>query len=809
MIKNYLKVAIRNLYRQKFYTIINISGLSIGIAISLLIAFYVYDELSYDKFHTDADRIHQVYLKAMLQGKPIEGANTCAPIASASKEEIPGVEDAIRINMWREVVFRNEEKIFTEKKLLLADSNFFNFFTFELLEGNPDEILNKPDQIILTEKSAMKYFGYKVGSGESPIGKSLTMGTDRTNCQVVGIVKSAPSNSHFSFDMILSMVSWDFSSRTQWTNNSLYTYLKLNKDADPEIVSASLLALSDKYVGPEIEQFLGMGLQEWRESGTGEYAYHMQPMLDLHLNSKVEGNIEGSGDIAYVYLLSAISIFIIIIACINFINLSTARATMRAKEVGIRKAVGANRNGLIAQFLVESIILSLVSTIIAVGILALVLPSFNQIAGKGLEVNQLLTPIFMVTILIIILIVGFLAGSYPAFYLTSFKPTEVLKGKVRKGAKGSWIRSILVVLQFTISISLIVSTLIIYKQLKMVQEKNLGFDKENVLVIDNTRVLGESKKAFKDKLKSLTSVENVAIANLVPPHVYSNSVFFPNGKQEEGVLLHVIYANHDYLQTLGVNLVEGRYFSEDFPSDTNAVIINKKAVEAYGWESIEGNRIADPSLEGGLQFHEIVGVMDDFNFSSLKFEIEPLIIFLSEEGNLMPVRLSPGNINDKINEVQSVWNEMAPDESFDYTFVDQNFESEFSAEQRFGKIFIMFTTLAIIIASLGLLALATFVSEQRSKEIGIRKALGASVPAIVVLLSKEFTKLVFIAIVIAIPAVILLMNWWLQNFAYKTNIGVMSFVIGGTIAVLISWLTVSYQSIKAAIANPTNAIRYE
>jgi putative ABC transport system permease protein len=810
MIKNYLKVAVRNLFRQKFYTIINISGLSIGIAISLLIAFYVYDELSYDKFHTDADRIHQIYLKAMLQGKPIEGANTCAPIAAASKEELTGVEDAIRINLWRDIVFRNEDKIFTEKKLLLADSNFFSFFSFELLEGNPDKILNKPDQIILTEKSALKYFGYEVGSGESPIGKSLTMGTNRTNCEVVGIVKSAPSNSHFSFDMILSMVSWDFSRRTQWTSNNLYTYLKLDKDANPETVSASLLALSDKYVGPEIEQYLGMGLQEWRESGTGEYAYYMQPMLDLHLNSNVEGNIEGSGDIAYVYLLSAISIFIIIIACINFINLSTARATSRAKEVGIRKTVGAYRKGLIAQFLVESLILSLVSTIIAVGILALVLPSFNQVAGKGIEINQLLTPIFMVTILMIVLVVGFLAGSYPAFYLTSFKPTEVLKGKIRKGAKGSWVRSILVVLQFTISISLIVSTLVIYKQLKLVQEKNLGFDKENVLVIDNTRVLGESKKAFKDKLKSLTSVQNVAIANLVPPHVYSNSVYFPNGKQEEGVLLHHIYASHDYLQTLGVRLEEGRYFSEDFPSDTNAVIINKKAVEAYGWESIEGNRITEPTQDGeAVQIYEIVGVMEDFNFFSLKFEIEPLVIFLSEEGNLMPVRLSQGNINDKINEVQSVWNEMAPDESFDYTFVDQNFESQFNAEHRFGKIFIMFTTLAIIIASLGLLALATFVSEQRSKEIGIRKALGASVPTIVVLLSKEFTRLVIIAIVIAIPAVILLMNWWLQNFAYKTNIGVMSFVIGGTIAILISWLTVSYQSIKAAIANPTTAIRYE
>ncbi|MEN8250207.1 MAG: ABC transporter permease [Bacteroidota bacterium] len=809
MIRNYLKVAVRNLFRQKFYTTINISGLSIGIAISLLIAFYVYDELSYDKFHTDADRIHQIYLKAMLQGKPIEGANTCAPIAFTSREELAGVADATRITQWRDVVFRYEDKIFSEKKLLLADSNFFSFFTFELLEGNPDKILNEPYQIILTEKTALKYFGYTVGSDESPIGKSLTMGSARRNCEVVGIVKNPPANSHFTFDMIYSMMSWDFSQRTMWTSNSLYSYVKLHKDVDPDVVSKAMLAMSDKYVGPEIEQYLGMSLQEWRDKGAGEYAYYIQPMLDLHLHSRVEGNIEGSGDIAYVYLLSAISIFIILIACINFINLSTARATNRAKEVGIRKTVGAYKSGLINQFLVESLILSFVSTLIAVVLLTLALPSFNQISGKSIEISQLLTPLFLVTIFLVVLIVGLLAGSYPAFYLTSFKPTEVLKGKIRKGAKGGWVRSSLVVLQFTISISLIVSTLVIYKQLKLVQEKNLGFNKENILLIDNTRVLGESKTVFKNRLKSLSSVVNAGVSNLVPPNVGSNSVHFPNGKQDEGELLFQIYADHDFLETLEIKLVEGRYFSEDFPSDTGAVIINKKALEVYGWESIEGNKLAEPTQEGAMRFFEIVGVTEDFNFSSLKFEIEPLAIFLSTQGTLMPVRLSPGNINAKITDIEAIWNEMAPEEPFEYTFVDENFNEQFRAEQRFGKIFILFTSLAIFIASLGLLALATFVAEQRSKEIGIRKALGASVPTIVVLLSKEFTRLVMIAIVISIPAVILLMNWWLQNFAYKTDIGVLSFVLGGVLALILSWFTVSYQSIKAAITNPTNALRYE
>ena len=809
MIKNYFKVAFRNLVRHKFYSFINVFGLTIGIAVSLLISFYVFDELSYDKFHTDADRIHQIYLKAMLQGKPIEGAHTCSPIAAASRDELAGVEDAIRINLRWDVVFRNEDKMYTEGKLLLADSNFFSFFTFDLLEGNESNILNQPNQLILTEKTALKYFGYRIGEGDSPVGKSLLMGTDKTNCEIVGVMKNPPKNSHFQFDMMLSMVSWDYSRRTQWTSNNLFSYVKLNKTADPTAVGESMLAMSDKYVGPEIEQFIGTTLDDWRKSGGGEYAYFMQPMTDIHLYSKVDGNIEAPGDIAYVYLLSIVSIFIIVIACINFMNLSTARSAGRAKEVGIRKTVGAPKKGLVSQFLLESIIISAVSTLLAVGVIYIALPFFNQITEKSIGEENILSPVSLVAMGLIIIVVGFLAGSYPAFYLTSFKPTEVLKGKIRQGAKGGWIRSLLVVFQFAISVFLIVSTIVIYKQLKMVQEKNLGFDKENILVIDNTRTLGDGKQAFKKKLQALSSVKEVSITNFVPPHVYSNSVYFPNGIQEEGILFFQIYADQDYLKTLGLDMHVGRYFSEDFPSDSSAVIINKKGMEALGWTSHEGNKLAEPTREGGMTNYEVVGIIDDFNFSSLKTEIEPLVIFSRDFGNLMPVRLGAGNVNDKIKDVEAVWNEMAPGEPFDYSFLDENFESLFRAEQRLGEIFVIFTSLAIFIACLGLFGLATFIAEQRSKEIGIRKAMGASIPGVMILLSKEFTKLVFISIIIAVPFVISLMNWWLEHFAYKTEIGVMSFVIGGFAALLISILTVSYQSFRAAVANPTKALRYE
>jgi putative ABC transport system permease protein len=809
MLQNYFKVAFRNLARHRFYSFINIFGLTIGIAVSMLIAFYVIDELSYDKFHVDAERIHQIYLRAMLQGKPVEGANTCAPIAAASREELSGVEDATRIALWRGQVFRQGENIYTEDRLLVADSNFFNFFTFELLEGNQNDILNEPNQIVLTEKTAKKYFGYEIGDTDSPVGKSLLWGADKTNVEIAGIAADPPQNAHFHFDMLLSMETWDFSHRTQWTSNSLYSYVKLVPGADPAEVEKSMLAMSDKYVGPEIEMFTGMNLKDWRETGSGDYAYYMQPMLDIRLHNRTDGNIEGTGDIAYVYLLSLVSIFIIVIACINFMNLATARSAGRAKEVGIRKTVGAEKKRLVMQFLLESVIISAISMLLAVGVLYLAIPFFNQITEKSIVFGSALSGAAIFGLIGVVFLVGLLAGSYPAFYLTSFKPTEVLKGKIRQGAKGGWIRSSLVVFQFFISVFLIVCTLVIYKQLKMVQDKNLGYDKENILIIDNIRTLGDDKQAFKEKLKALTGVQEVSISNFVPPHVYSNSVYFPNGKQEEGILFHQIYADHDYLKTLGLKMHLGRFFSRDFPSDSSAVIINKKGMEAVGWTTYEGNKIGQPTEDENIEMHEVVGIIDDFNFSSLKSEIEPLIIHLADWGNLMPVRLTEGNINDKIKEIEDGWAEMAPGEPFDYSFLDENFEAQFREEQQLGEIFVLFTTLAILIACLGLFGLATFIAEQRSKEIGIRKAMGASVGNVVVLLTSEFAKLVVIAIALSIAPVILLMNWWLEHFAFKTDIGILTFVIGGSAALAIAVLTVSYQSIKAAIANPTNALRYE
>lgn len=808
MLKNYFKVAFRNIFRYKFYSFINIFGLTIGISVSLLISFYVFDELSYDTFHKDADRIYQVHMKGVLQGKPFNGANSCSPFAASSVEEVPGIEEAIRINLWRDVVLRYEDKIYTEKKVLVADSNFFEFFTFELKEGNPNDILNEVNQIVLTETSAKKYFGYEAGKSESPLGKMVQFGSNKTNCEVVGIVEDPPTNSHFVFDMIYSMVSWDVSRRPDWTSNNLHTYVKLIENVNPDAVQESVSAMSDEHVGPEILKFIGITLEEWRAAG-GDYGYYIQPMLDIHLFSDVDGQIEPPGDIAYVYLLSAISIFIILIACINFMNLATARSAGRAKEVGIRKTVGATKRRLITQFLLESILLSVISTALAIVVLWISLPYLNQMTGKSIGIEYILSGNALLSIAIIMILVGVLAGSYPAFYLTSFQPGMVLKGSLSKGAKGSWIRSTLVVFQFAISISLIVSTMIIYKQLKLVQEKNLGFDKENVMIIDNSRVLGDNKQAFKNKLMDLAGVNETSITSYVPPHVYSNSVYFPDGIKDDGILFYQINSDQDYQKTLGLEMFSGRFFSKDFPSDSSAVVINKKGMETFGWINHEGHRIAEPNRDGSLFYRDVVGVVEDFNFSTLHNEIEPLIFMLADWGNLVSVRLEAGNVNNMINEIEGIWMEMAPGEPFDYSFLDENFDAMFRSEQELGDIFIIFTSLAIFIACLGLFGLATFMAEQRSKEIGIRKAMGADVTTVVLLLTKEFTKLVLISVVFAVPAVIFLMNWWLESFAYKTDLGIMSFVIGGFGALILSWLTVSYQSIRAALANPTKALRYE
>jgi len=809
MIKNYFKVAFRSLIRQKFYAFINILGLTVGLTTSFLIILYVADELSYDQFHEKADKIHRVILKGRMSGNEFEGCYTCSPMASAVVEELPEIQEAVRIAIWSDMLITYEEDSYTEKKLLLADSNFFKFFTFDLIAGNPDEVLKEPNSIVLTGSAAKKYFGYEGTGDDKPLGKMLNVGTGEWLHKVTGIVKDPPANSHFHFDLVMTMESWDYSKRTQWTNNSLITYVAIDDYENYKAVEQKFEGLVHKYVGPEVQQFLGISLDQFAEQG-GAYGYFLQPLKSIHLHSDLQDELEPTGGIIYVYLLSAIAAFIIIIACINFMNLATARSASRAKEVGIRKTAGAGRRRLVFQFLIESMLYSLIAVLLSLGVIYLVLPFFNVIAGKELAFSTLFKTEILSGLVAVMLTVGLLAGSYPAFYLTSFNPAQVLKGKVVAGMKSGLIRSILVVIQFTVSIGLIICTLLIYRQLNYVQNRNLGFDRENVLIIQNCRGLGDQKNTFQEELIELNDVVNASIANDYPPHIGSNSVHRPIGEDMEDRLFFQYYADENHQKTVGFEIKEGRFFN-DMPSDSLAIVINETAARLIGWDDPIGQKIGEFNQPGTpMTYHEVVGVIGDFNYATLKEEIQPLIIFhQSDWGNLMGVRLTPGNIKDKIRIVENKWKEFTPDSPFEYSFLDENFDALYRQEQRLGTIFMIFTILAILVASLGLLGLATFTAEQRSKEIGIRKAMGASVFNVILLLSRDYTRLVIISFLLSVPASYFIMDWWLENFAYKINLGWISFVVGGLMALILSWITVSYQSYKAASVNPVDSLRYE
>lgn len=807
MLKNHLKIAFRNLQKQKFYASINILGLTIGIAASLLITVYIVDELSYDRFHEKADNIYRVTIKGVLSGRAFDGASSCAPFASTAVEEFPEVKEAVRLKIWTNVIAAYEDKSFTEKSLLLADSNFFKIFSFELLQGDRETLLKDPNKIVLTESAAKKYFGYQGNGDSSPMGKLMKIGNDDRTCEVSGIAADPPANSHFDFDMIMSMNSWEYSKNNQWTSNNVYTYLLLDPRASWKAVESKFNSLVEKYVGPEIEQYLGLSLQKFKEDG-GDYGYFMQPLTDIHLKSKLDNELGTNGDIVYLYIFAIIAFFIIVIACINFMNLSTARSANRAKEVGIRKAAGAQRGGLIGQFITESMLFSLISTVLALVLIFLLLPSFNDVAGKSISFSLLMNGSILGGLIAIIIIIGFLAGSYPSLYLTSFKPAEVLKGKIRAGFKSSGIRNVLVIFQFTISIGLIVSTLIVYKQLNMMQTRNLGFHKENVLIIDNGSKLGDNKEAFKNGLKSYERVLDVSASNILPPDIDSNSLFRPLGTKQKDQLLFYYVADQDHLSTLGLELKAGRFFSEDFPSDSSAIILNETAMNIIGWDSHENQKLVSYFNSENGDNIDVIGVVKDFNFESLKNSIRPLAILLGT-GNLISVRVAPGDLQESIDLIESKWKQHAPDVPFEYTFLDENLQSLYRSEKRLSKIFIIFTSLAIVIACLGLFGLATFTAEQKSKEIGIRKVLGASSAQLVVLMSRDFTKLILVSIILSIPLAYLFISKWLESFAYKIDIGVTSFLIAGLLSIIIAWLTVSYQSFKAAAANPVKSLKAE
>ncbi len=806
MIQNYLKIAIRNLLRNKVFSAINIVGLALGIATCLVIMLFVYDELSYDRFNEKADRIFRVVFKASINDGKINEANVMPPTAQVLKNDYPEVLAATRLRTSGspEIVYQNKK--FKEHDFASVDANFFDVFTLPLLKGDAKTALREPNTAVITQDFAKKYFG-----DEDPIGKVLFIKSWNESYKVTGLIDKVPHNSHFHFDIFGSLAGVKDAQAASWMSSGYFTYLVLPEGFDYKVLEAKLPQAIKKYMGPQIQAAMGMSLSQFLQKGN-QLGLFLQPLTSIHFDEGYTGTLEPSGNIQYVYIFGAIAVFMLLIACINFMNLSTAGASKRAKEVGVRKVLGSVKQDLINQFLFESILLSLVALLLSLMLVQLSLPIFNDLAEKDLQLDFLRNPLLLIAFLVFGLLVGVLAGSYPAFFLSSFNPVEVLKGKFKLAGKSISLRSGLVVFQFFISIALIIGTTVVYQQIKFIQSKDLGYAKDQLLIMRNTWSLGKNEEVLRQQILQDPRVISVSSAGYLPagPSDSNNSLGYPDGDDSQIMRTLEYKIDEQYIPTMGMKIIAGRNFSKDFTTDSTAMIINETAAKAFGWgKNAVGHTITRLKNNDGLKVtYRIIGVVKDFHFKSLHESITPLLM-VSEKTYGLTIKVKGKDVEGLLASLKNQWQKFNVEEPFSYAFMDELFEKTYQSEQKISVILSIFSGLTIFVACLGLFGLATFTAEQRTKEIGVRKVLGASVSQIVTLLSKEFLKLVLIACGFAFPIGYWLMNKWLQDFAYRIEISAWIFVLAGILALFIALLTISYQAIKAALANPVTSLRTE
>jgi putative ABC transport system permease protein len=785
MFKNYVKIALRNLQRHKMYSSLNIIGLAVGITCSLLISLWVLDELSYDKFHTHADRLYRVEFDQNYSGQLYHVNVSPHPMAPALVEEIPEVEDATRVNPMGELLIKHAEMTFFEDSVMAVDPSFLEMFSYPLHQGDVRTALANPNSIILTEDRAKTYFGH----GEA-IGKTLNI-NNSMDFTVTGVMKNIPKTGYLQFDALVPYELLRTLGRDleQWDNNTTLTFALLRKNAQPDSVAQKIHALTIKH-----------------DSGEDQ-TYSLRPLTQIHLYSYF-GFGDKRGNAQYVALFFAIAIFVLLIACINFMNLSTARSAKRAREVGMRKVVGAVKRQIITQFYGESCIFTFLSLILALLCVNLALPAFNALTGKDISFVTLASGYTPLVVLGILMITGFIAGSYPALFLSSFHPVRVLKGTISSGSSGAIFRKILVVVQFSLSISLIIGTGIVYSQLDYMKEKTLGFETDHLLAIQMRGSVKDSYGTLKKELLKHPDVVAVSAASHKPSGIYSNAggADWEGKDPEQDVSVHFTSVDYDYFETADMEMVGGRSYSLDFPSDSeSAYVVNEELQRLMGIDSAVGKQFTFGERTG-----TIIGVVKDFHFLSLRKKIEPLILLLRPEYiYYLMTRIRPENVAVTLNDIESTWSRVIPGFPFDYEFINEDFELMYRAEQRMGSVLKYFSFLAVFIACLGLFGLASFAAEQRTREIGIRKVLGASIPRITFLLCREFTLLVLLANLVAWPVVYLAMRNWLADFAYRTVIGWETFFFAGVLALVIALFTVSYQALKAALSNPARALKYE
>jgi len=800
MLKNYIKIAWRNLIKGKLHSMVNVMGLTIGIACCLLISIYIVHELNYDNHFDDSDRIYRI---AWFSENP--QTRTPHPMAQALVKDFPEVQAATSISpIWgpglTRPVFsiRHQEKRFDEKGIFSADSTFFEVFSFDLLYGDKNQALQQPGGIVLTQEMAEKYF-----SGENPMGKTLRI-NEQMELTVTGVMKNIPDNTHFHFDFLISYVSMKLNASESseyytWADFGHFNYMKLGPEADAEQLEKKMTAWSDQYINwTESER---QKLQE------GSIGFRLQPITDIHLYSDLRWELEANGNIAYIYIFFGAALFILIIACINFMNLSTARSLTRAKEVGLRKSAGASRSQLIMQFLAESFLMTGISVLLAFGIVDYLLPWFNEYSGIKSSLSWSDWKVWAGGALAVFTL-GMISGSYPAFVMSKYNPTRVLKGKFSGSREGVWLRKALVVLQFSVSVVMIAGTLLIYEQLDYLDQKDLGFQKEQIVVVP---IKGDHVRnryiALKDQLSVISGVTRVTAVSNYPGGSFNQQPIQWN-TNDQRISVSVLRTDFNFSEMLDINVVEGRSFSQEYGEDRGGTyLLNETAAQQFDWDDPIGNEITffdDEITRRG----KVIGIVEDFHFQSLHQTVSPLLIqVMPDEFNYVLVKLQPENVSQQLASIEETWVKFDPLFAFEYSFLDAEFEANYLKEQKAGSILFMFSALAIFIAALGLLGLTSFAVQHRIKEIGVRKILGASIASIVALLSKDFVKLVVLGFVIAIPIAWYTMNQWLADFAYRIEIGAGNFILAGAAALLIAMITVSWQAIKAAVSNPVDSLR--
>jgi putative ABC transport system permease protein len=801
MIRNYIKLAFRSLLKNKGFTIINVLGLAFGLAACRLIVFYVVDELSYDRYNTRADKIYRVNADIKYGGNASSYAITPPPLATAL-QSFPEVSNTVRLLHDGGLRIKLNNENIQEDNVVYSDASLFNIFTLPLIAGDAKTALKDPNCMVITARTANKYF-----KTTQVVGRVLTV-NNSIPFKITGVMADIPAQSHFDFDFFVSLSTRDEAKSTNWLNYVCNTYILLKPGAAAKNVEAKFPALMRTAIN-NLPDEADMNMERFEKLGN-YFKLNLTPLTDIHLSSNRRYELGANSSLQYVYIFSAIAIFILLLACINFVNLSTARSSTRAREVGVRKVLGSPRKYLIAQFICESVLLTLFATLIAGLIAWLAMPLFNQISGKNLVIDLGKLIYGLPLLVAVALAVGILAGAYPAFFLSAFQPVNVLKGKLTMGFKGVNLRSFLITMQFAVSIFLVIGTLVIYNQLNYIQNRDLGFDRNQVLTIKNTGVLNNAAEILKQEIKQLPGVTNVTLSSFLPTGknrnpdaVFANKVLAP----KNALFTEIWTIDEDYLNTIGMKVLKGRNFDKRLSTDSSGILVNEAAAKMLGlYNNPAGRKLYRP-LPGGTKEYNVLGMIKDFNFNTLRDNITPVVMVLGKDNRELSIRLNTNNLAATLGLIRQKWDNLSTGEHFDYSFMDEDFDAAYRTEQRTGTLFLGFTVLAIFIACLGLFGLTAYAAEQRSKEISIRKVLGANVAAIVALLSKDLLKLISIAIATAVPLAWLIMQKWLQGFAYRQDIRLWMLALACLGSLLVGFLTISLQSVTAALQNPVKNLK--